>query len=358
MGQLKIRDYGIKIGTMPTGERNTITDVADVSVGHVTLDEEDIKTGVTAVLPHKGNLFKEKVVACAHVINGFGKSQGLVQINEMGTIETPIVLTNTLAVGRAYSGLVKYMLQENGDIGLTTGTVNPIICECNDSYLNDIRNIVIQEDHVLNAICAAKKDFSEGDVGAGRGMVCYGLKGGIGSASRKLLIDSEQYTVGALVLSNFGRLEDFILNGENIGAKIKMIRKDIQSTKDKGSIIIVLATDIPLSYRQLKRVVKRSYIGIARTGGFTSSGSGEIVIGFSTSNIVNHYAKSDFIKFTLLNENNIDKVFRAAAEATEEAILNSLICSKTTVGRNGNKIYSLTSFLETAEELKIDDFSA
>jgi D-aminopeptidase len=358
MGQMKIRDYGIKIGTMSTGKRNAISDVADVAVGHVTLDSGDIKTGVTAVIPHSGNLFKEKVVACVHVINGFGKSQGLVQINEMGTIETPIILTNTLGVGRAYSGLVKYMLEENDDIGITTGTVNPIVCECNDGYLNDIRNIAIQEEHVLKAISSAKKDFSEGDVGAGRGMVCYGLKGGIGSASRKLFFNDKEYTVGCLVLSNFGRLEDLTIKGENIGAKIRRMKEDIVSTKDQGSIIIVLATDIPLSFRQLKRVIKRSTVGIARTGGFTGSGSGEIAIGFSTSNKVNHYEEADFIKFTVLSENKIDTVFRAVSEATEEAILNSLICSNTTVGSSGHRVYSLRSFWETAEELKLDNFSA
>lgn len=358
MGQMKIRDYGITIGRMPAGARNAISDVADVAVGHVTLDSGDIKTGVTAVVPHGGNLFMEKVAACAHVINGFGKSQGLVQINEMGTLETPIILTNTLGVGRAYSGLVRYMLEHNDDIGITTGTVNPIVCECNDGYLNDIRNIAIQEEHVSQAITSAKKDFLEGDVGAGRGMVCYGLKGGIGSASRRLFFGNKEYTVGCLVLSNFGRLEDFMMNGENIGAKIKRMHENTVSAKDQGSIIVVLATDIPLSFRQLKRVIKRPYIGIARTGGFTGSGSGEIVIGFSVSNKINHYEEADFIEFTMLSEKNIDNVFRAASETTEEAILNSLICADTTTGRSGHKAYSLRSFLNINEELKPERFSA
>ncbi|WP_343231693.1 P1 family peptidase [Tissierella simiarum] len=341
----KIRDYGITIGNMPIGKNNSLTDVPGVKVGHVTLDKDSIKTGVTAILPYDKNLFREKLICACHVINGFGKSTGLVQIEELGTIETPIILTNTLSVGTAYEALVKYMLNTNEDIGKTTGTVNPIICECNDGYLNDIRGLHIKDKHIFEAIKNADCTFEEGNVGAGTGMVCYGLKGGIGSSSRVINLDNKNYNLGVLVLSNFGLLDDFILHNQHIGPKIKDIIKSTKETEEKGSIITIVATDIPLSYRQLKRVIKRAYSGISKTGSFTGNGSGEIVIGFSTANIIRHYEEKDILDIKVINENKIDQIFKAVSEATEESILNSLICSNTTIGRDGHKIYSLKDFI-------------
>ncbi|MDR7871457.1 MAG: P1 family peptidase [Tissierellaceae bacterium] len=341
----KIREYGIEIGSFSTGKNNSITDVQGVKVGHLTLDSDCIKTGVTAILPHEGNIFREKLIAASHVINGFGKSTGLIQIDELGTLETPIILTNTLSVGTANEALVKYMLKHNEDIGDTTGTINPIICECNDGEINDIRGLHINEEHVFKAIENADEDFKEGNVGAGTGMICYGLKGGIGSSSRVLKLDDVEYTIGVLVLSNFGKLDDFVLNGEHIGTKLA---KEIESNDindEKGSIIVILATDIPLSSRQLNRVIKRTYPGISRTGSYTGNGSGEIVIGFSTANKINHYEEEDIIEIKILNENKIDKVFKATVEATEEAILNSMICSTSTVDRKGKKVYSLKEMI-------------
>ena len=341
----KIRDYGISIGSYETGRRNSITDVKGVKVGHVTLDEGKIKTGVTAILPHEGNIFREKLIGACHVINGFGKSTGLMQIEELGTIETPIILTNTLSVGTAHEALVRYMIKDNEDIGDTTGTVNPIICECNDGEINDIRGLHIKEEHVRKAIENAGEEFIEGNVGGGTGMVCYEMKGGIGSSSRIVKLDNKEYSIGVLVMSNFGKLRDFVLNGDPIGTKlVKKIESD-NATGEKGSIILILATDIPLSHRQLKRVIKRTYPGISRTGSFTSNGSGEVVIGFSTANKISHYEEEDLVGIKILNENKIDEVFKATVEATEEAILNSLICSTSTVNRDGNKVYSLKELI-------------
>lgn len=342
----KIRDYGIHIGELPTGKNNSITDVPGVTVGHVTLDKNNAKTGVTAIIPHSGNIFKEKLIAASHVINGFGKSTGLIQIDELGTIETPIILTNTLSVGAAHEGLVQYMLDTNQYIGISTGTVNPIICECNDGELNHIRDLHVKPNHVFEAIKNASQIIKEGNVGAGTGMICYNLKGGIGSASRIISLDEKEYTIGILVLSNFGSLEDFRLNGNHIGPVISNLIKDLNKRQEQGSIITILATDIPLSSRQLKRVIKRIYPGISRTGSYTSNGSGEVSIGFSTANIINHYEVRGLLDIKIINENKIDQIFKATVEATEEAILNSLICSTTTVGRDNKKVYSLVDFID------------
>jgi D-aminopeptidase len=345
VGNKKIRDYGINIGTFPIGNTNSITDVKGVKVGHITLDEGAIKTGVTAILPHGGNIFKDKLIAACHIINGFGKSTGLIQVEELGTIETPIILTNTLSVGAAHEALVRYMLNENEDIGDTTGTVNPIICECNDGVINDVRGLHIKEEHIYEAIERSSTDFAEGNVGAGTGMISYDLKGGIGSSSRIIQLGSNSYTIGVLVLSNFGTLKDFVLNGDHIGPRLAEKIKEINSTEDKGSIIIILATDIPLSSRQLKRIIKRVYPGISRTGSYTGNGSGEVVIGFSTANIIKHYEENDIVDIKIINENKINRVFKATVEATEEAIINSMICSNSTVDRKGNIVYSLKDLM-------------
>lgn len=345
MKNRKIRDYGFKIGSFPTGKNNSITDVKGVKVGHITLVDGDIKTGVTAILPHEGNIFRDKLIAACHVINGFGKATGLIQIEELGTIETPIILTNTLSVGTAHEALVRYMLKENDDIGNTTGTINPIICECNDGEINDIRGLHIRQEHIYEAIEKCDIEFAEGDVGAGTGMICYSLKGGIGSSSRIVELGNTQFTIGILVLSNFGSLEDFVLNGEHIGPRLMSKINTIDTSEDKGSIIIILGTDIPLSSRQLKRIIKRIYPGISRTGSYTGNGSGEVAIGFSTVNRMKHYEEGDIVNIKVINENKINEIFKATVEATEEAILNSLICSNSTTDRGGKQVYSLKDIL-------------
>jgi len=342
----RIRDYGMKIGTLQPGPNNLITDVLGVKVGHVTLDNGAMKTGVTAILPHQGNLFKEKVMAASYVINGFGKTVGTVQIDELGTIETTILLTNTFSVGVCSKAIIQYMLEQNEEIGRTTGTVNPVVCECNDMILNDIRENYIKEDHVLEAIRFSNVSFEEGAVGAGTGMVCFGLKGGIGSSSRLIETSQGKYTIGVLVLSNFGQMDHFRLNGYPVG---EVLRKMVPSPKfieDKGSIIIVVATDLPLTERQLKRIIKRASVGLARTGSFYGNGSGDIVIGFSTANKIPHFPTGEIRSLSAIHETDIDRAFIAVADATEEAILNSMVTAKTTIGRNGHTIYSLKDYLE------------
>lgn len=338
-----IREYGIRIGQLTPGKNNSITDVEGVLVGHCTIAEDNIRTGVTAVLPHGGNLFREKVAAACYVINGFGKTVGTLQIEELGTIETPIVLTNTLSVGTAYEALVEYMLEQNEDIGISTGTVNPVICECNDGYLNDIRGLHVKKEHVFESIRSASPCFEEGAVGAGTGMSCFSLKGGIGSASRLIKLDDEDYTLGVLVLSNFGVKEDLMLDG--MKARNIVMKKQEVKEEDKGSVIIIIATDIPLSERQLKRVSKRAVVGLSRLGSFLGNGSGDVVISFSTANMIKHYEKQDIIDIKMINEDKINYLFRAAAEAVEESVLNSMVASDAVTGRNGNARETLKSIL-------------
>lgn len=323
---------------MKKGFYNRISDVPGVRVGHKTLTEGAIQTGVTVVLPSEGNLFKEKLAAACHVINGFGKTSGLVQIEELGTLESPIALTNTLSVGTVQQALVKYMLQRNAEIGTLTGTVNVVVGECNDGYLNDIRACAVQEQDVFDAIDAATADFALGSVGAGTGMSCFEMKGGIGSASRIVTLGQREYAVGALVLSNFGRREDF-----HFGS---LALPDGTSEAEKGSIILLIATNIPMDARQLKRLCKRAPAALARLGSWLGSGSGDIAIAFSTGNVIRHFESKAFITQQILHENHIDVVFRAAIEACEEAILTSLIENETRIGRDGNIRYSLKDTLK------------
>ncbi|GBF10715.1 P1 family peptidase [Tepidibacillus infernus] len=343
--QKRIRDYGITIGRMQPGKLNSITDIEGIRVGNVTLNDSEIKTGVTAILPHGGNLFREKVMAASFVINGFGKSIGLIQIDEMGTIETPIILTNTLSVGTAFDGVVEYMLSNNDDIGHTTGTINPVVCECNDGYLNDIRKRKVEKSHVIDAIMNAEVEFEEGSVGAGTGMSCLGLKGGVGTSSRIIKLNGKDYILGSLVLSNFGVGEELLINGIKAGENIKSLLSRSDEEQDRGSIVMIIATDIPLSERQLKRVCKRAVVGLSRTGSFIGNGSGDIVIAFTTSNKVNHYAEKDIYEIKVLNDNKIDPVFKAVAETVEESILNSLICAEKTVGKDGHTKHSLKEYI-------------
>lgn len=338
-------ESGMKIGRGTPGPRNLITDVPGVKVGHVTLrDGGNVNTGVTAILPHGGNLFQDKVMAAAAVINGFGKTMGLIQVDELGAIETPIIMTNTLSIGTAANALIKYMLRQNADIGLTTGTVNPLVCECNDGRLNDIRGMHVKEEHVLEALACASEDFAEGAVGSGTGMCCLGLKGGIGSASRLVELDGKSYTIGALVMSNFGSEGNLMIDGRHVGREISA--KLDGGQKDKGSIIMLLATDIPLSERQLRRICKRAGVGLARTGSYYGNGSGDIAIAFTTANRVPHYSKSAFIDMKMIDDDKIDPVFAMSAEAVEEAIISSLWHAETLTGRDGKVQHGLREFID------------
>lgn len=348
--QKRIRDYGVEIGRLKTGARNAITDVEGVTVGHVTLSGANMQTGVTAIMPHQGNLFKEKLIASSHVINGFGKTMGTIQMAELGTLETPILLTNTLGIGTAADTLIDYIMEQNPEIGRTTGTVNPVIGECNDMFLNDIRAKHVKPEHVREALEKTSAEFEEGAVGAGRGMLCYSLKGGIGSASRIMEMANGNYTIGVLVLSNFGILSDLLVKGKAVGEELKKAMLDSHKEEDKGSVMIIVATDLPVSERQLNRILKRSVAGLSRTGSIITNGSGEIVLGFSTAVKIPHDKPAQLLEIKQIHEEEMDIAFRAVGEAVEEAVLNSLVTAEAVVGRDGN---SRPAFKDLIEEFGI-----
>lgn len=331
----------IKIGRMEPGKHNRITDVPGVTVGHCTVNNDRHKTGVTVVMPCQDDIFKNKMVAACHVLNGFGKTAGLMQIQELGTLETPIALTNTLNVGLVHDAMVEYMCRTAEEHGYAIRSVNPVICECNDASLNDIRHRAVGEKEVFSAIESASEDFAMGDVGAGKGMTCHDLKGGIGSASRLLQVGEETFTVGVLVLSNHGSLKDLTINGDNIGMDIeRRIRED---TPDEGSIIMIVATDLPVTSRQLGRIIRRCSVGLARVGSYIGHGSGEVMIGFSTANRIAD--DGGMMQLKCIQESNMDKAFRAVAEATEEAVLKSMLSAGQVTGYSGKIRRSLREFV-------------
>ena len=341
--EAKWKSRGIRVGKLPCGPLDKISDVPGVTVGHCTLADGEVQTGVTALLPHQGDIFHDKVMAASHVINGFGKTTGLVQIDELGTLETPILFTNTLSVGTVETALVKYMLDKNPDICETTGSVNPVVCECNDSGLNDIRGLHVTEENARAALADCRADFAEGAVGAGRGMRCHGLKGGIGSASRVVELDGKQYTIGALVLSNHAVFDDLVVAGTPIQS---LLEAHIPPHEDKGSIITVLATDIPLSERQLRRLCHRALVGLSRTGSFCGNGSGEIVIAFTTANRVPHYSEKAILPMGMVHDDAINPLFRAVAECVEESVLSSLLHAETVTGYHGRTVKCLSDLLD------------
>lgn len=345
----RIRDYGIAIGEGTPGKWNKITDVPGVRVGHTTIDTPDHKTGVTVILPCEDNPFTRKLTASVYVHNGFGKSQGLVQIEELGTMETPIALTNTLNVGKVHDAIVDYMIERCANEGVEVRSINPVVGECNDSRINDIQERITGEKELRQAIALADAEFEEGAVGAGTGTICYGLKGGIGSSSRVMEIDGKKYTLGVLVQTNFGSTRDLHVDGKAVGLEIeaKMEKeKTGYSAEDRGSIMTVLATDLPVTDRQLHRIIRRCGVGIARTGAYTGHGSGEIMIGFTTSNRIPAEGEHAVETCLRLKEDLINLAFEAAAEATEEAILNSMTAAEPTKGLDGKWYRSLSEYLE------------
>ncbi len=346
MKRVRLRELGFVVGQYRPGEKNAIVDVAGVRVGHVTLHEDlpdgrAVRTGVTAVLPHGDNLFQMKVLGACYVINGFGKTAGLVQLEELGLIESPIMLTNTLSVPAVAQGTIQFMLEQNPDIGTTTGTVNTIVGECNDGYLNEIRALHVTPEHAMQAIRqASTEETDEGSVGAGTGMSCLGYKGGVGTSSRVFEHNGRTYTVGALVISNFGgksELEDALRGW--IQGELQVGETEIEDKLPDGSIMIVVATDAPLNERQCKRLAKRAAFGLGRSGSYAAHGSGDIVIAFSTAERIPHYASSDTVTVNRLHESSelLNHLFVMTAEAVHESILNSICKAEAMTGRDGHR---------------------
>lgn len=339
---MKSNAFMPRVGRLMSGPRDAITDVAGVTVGHATLAHGDCQTGVTVVRPHGGNLYTDKVPAAASVINGFGKSVGLVQVRELGVIETPVALTNTFGVGTVANAQIRQAIAANPRIGRDWPTVNPLVFECNDGYLNDIQAMRISEADYFAAHDAAEVEFAQGAVGAGRGMSCFSFKGGIGSASRIPEAPSEpRHTVGALVLSNFGRLPLLTIAGQALGQRYLGVQKE-EAGPEKGSIILVLATDAPLDSRQLERLSRRAAAGLARTGSVFGHGSGDIAMAFSTAYTVPHQAARAMPALAMLHEDRLDSLFDAAAEACEQAIVAALWRADTVRGRDGHIRQAIT----------------
>ena len=337
-----IREYGLIPGRMPPGPRNTLADVPGVAVGHCTVRTPGHNTGVTVILP-RADIYFKKCTAAAHVINGYGKTAGLVQVEELGQLETPIALTNTLNVGLVSDALVQYTADACAAHGTELRSVNPVVGECNDSTLNRIAERVVGRAEVYRAIAAAGPDFAQGCVGAGTGMICHGLKGGIGSASRRLTADGRAFTVGVLALCNHGCLEELNILGRRPGAAIAARQQAAAKTDDVGSCILVLGTDLPLSSRQLGRVVRRCGVGLARVGSYLGHGSGDIAIGFTTAHALCADA-AEVETMPHLREDRLEPAFLAAAEAAEEAVLNALAAAEPTTGYDGTVCHALCEY--------------
>jgi D-aminopeptidase len=356
--RLRARDLGLKIGILPTGPLNAITDVPGVNVGQTTIiSGENVRTGVTAILPHSGNLFQEKVPGAVYVGNGFGKLAGSTQVNELGEIETPILLTSTLAVPKTADFLLDYMLALPGNENVQS--INPLVAETNDGFLNDIRGRFITRDDVFNAIKNARSGpVDEGTVGAGTGTVAFGWKGGIGTSSRKLPASLGGFTLGVLVQTNFGGV--LTIDGTPVGVELgKYFLKDALSSADAtpfnkiphsefrdphsadGSIIIVIATDAPLDHRQLRRLAERAMSGLARTGSSMTNGSGDYAIAFSSALENRVRANENLRSVKVLGNDAMSPLFQAVIETTEEAIYNSLLRATTVTGRDKRTIEAL-----------------
>jgi D-aminopeptidase len=340
---------------MPSGPRSLISDVPGVRVGHTTLSQGDVQTGVTIIKPHALDPFLFQVPAAVSVINGFGKSVGLLQVQELGVLETPIALTNTFSVGEIATAQIRQAIATHPAIGRDWPTVNPLVFECNDGYLNDIQAFAVSADHYIQACQHAAEYFEQGSVGAGRGMSCFALKGGVGSASRVALVSAgEQYVVGSLVLANFGRLPNLTVKGRALGQYLlakglvperKQAAHPATGVPEKGSIIILLATNAPLDTRQLHRISKRAAAGLARMGSVYGHGSGDIALAFTTAYRIPASAQSAMPAISMLHESRMDPLFEAAAEATEQAIVNALWAASTVTGRMGNRRLAINEVL-------------
>jgi len=327
------------IGRLPAGALDSMADVAGVTVGHATLADGAVQTGVTVVRAHGGDPYLQRVPAGVAVLNGFGKSVGLMQVEELGVLETPIALTNTFSVPAVAAAQIRACVAANPECGRSLPTVNALVLECNDGYLNDIQRMAVQEAHYLDALATAGAEVAQGAVGAGRGMSCFGVKGGIGSASRiATLRDARTFTVGALVLANFGVPENLVVAGRAVGAALARAASAVPPP-EKGSIIMLLATDAPLDARQLRRLALRAGAGLARTGSVFGHGSGDIALAFSTAYTVPLSFDSPDAPMpavALLHDALLDPLFQAAADSTEQAILHALWLAQPVTGRDGH----------------------
>ncbi len=345
--RLRLRDLGLSIGRYPTGPKNAITDVPGVLVGHSTIirgtgklarKSGPVRTGVTAILPNGHDTFLERVVASGFVLNGAGEMSGLIQVMEWGLLETPILLTNTHSVGACSDALVNYMVDHHPSIGVRHDVVIPLVGECDDSWLNDISGSHVKEKHVREALENAHSGpVQEGAVGGGTGMITCDLKAGIGTSSRQITVGDDVYTLGVLVMSNFGQLRDLRVDGFPMGRKLQKEFADLKTRREiYGSIIVVLATDAPLSTHQIQRVCRRAALGIGRVGSYAAHGSGEIVIGFSTGNRIPRNAQDGEYEMKVLMDRNLNKIYEASIEVTEESILNSLCMATDMEGIDGH----------------------
>ncbi len=347
----RARDLGIQIGVFPTGQYNAITDVPGVRVGHSTIIRGEgklipgkgpVRTGVTMILPNE-RVFDKKLIAGSFVLNGAGEMSGITQIAEWGLIETPIGLTNTHDVGTVHKGIIRWMSKKYERIWNSLHVVIPVVGECDDSFLNDSIGDHVSEQHVIDALNSARSGLvKEGSVGSGTGMICCGFKGGIGTSSRIIEIGDVHYTLGVLVMSNFGLMNELRIDGYAIGRILADRAGTAQDRRDHyGSIIVVLATDLPLSSSQVQRLCKRAALGIGRMGSHAAHGSGEIVVGFSTGNTIPQGKRHPLVDLKIIGDEYLDPAYRAAIEATEEAIVNSLCAGEPMVGINGNSVPAL-----------------
>ena len=360
VARCRARDMDVIIGKHPTGRYNAITDVPGVMVGHSTIikgkgklgvGKGPVRTGVTAILPNGGDIFNNRVIGSGFILNGAGEVGGLTQLMEWGLIETPILLTNTMSIGTCSDALLKYMIDKHPGIGMEHDVLIPVVGECDDSWLNDISGRHIKEKNVLEAIeNASSGPVMEGNVGGGTGMITCDFKAGIGSSSRKVVIEDVSYTVGVLVMSNFGGVDDFRLDGMPVG---RILEKELNFSgrrKDNyGSIIAVIATDVPLLSHQIARLCKRGALGIGRVGSYAAHDSGEILIGFSTSNAVPRKSKKMLYKVKLILDQAINPLYQATVEAVEEAILNAMFMAESMEGHSGRIVEALP--LERVREI-------
>jgi L-aminopeptidase/D-esterase-like protein len=345
-----VRQLGLEIGRYPVGPFNAITDVRGLRVGHVTHvydtelpdtgEQTSVRTGVTAVLPARGDIFDKHLVAGGFVLNGIGEMVGLTQVLEWGWIETPILLTNTLSVGEVHSGVVAYMKQRY-DLGITGDVVIPVVGETDDSFLNDVRIRANRAEDVVTAVRNARPGpVEQGSVGAGTGMTTFDFAGGIGSSSRVLPAEEGGYTLGVLVLSNFGRMRNLTIEGAKVGKWLDpLFPREGRREHSYGSVIVVAATDAPLLSSQLSRIARRAALGLGRVGSYAASTSGEIIIAFSTGNRLHREerGRSKHLTLRFISDYHINPLYEACVEATEEAVLNAVFCSRGMQGREGRR---------------------